>query len=148
MSWVTAQARIDALSAPVPSGCREWTGFIDKWGYGVVSVARKSMRAHRAVAVLAFGPPPEDKPWALHTCDNPPCVLSAHLYWGSAKDNSRDMVGRGRLRSAHRDQTHCLKGHPFDEDNTYRPWPGRRMCRACRRVASSAAYYRRTGGRP
>lgn len=32
----------------------------------------------------------------LHTCDNPPCVLPKHLYFGTYQDNSNDAVRRGR----------------------------------------------------
>lgn len=33
---------------------------------------------------------------AMHTCDNPRCVLSAHIRLGSQKDNVRDAVAKGR----------------------------------------------------
>jgi hypothetical protein len=36
----------------------------------------------------------------------------------------------------HADRTHCPKGHPYDEENTYiNPKNGGRMCRICRREA-------------
>jgi len=34
---------------------------------------------------------------------------------------------------ANGEKTHCPKGHPFDEENTYYPPNGGRMCRICRR---------------
>lgn len=36
-----------------------------------------------------------------------------------------------------RKQTHCGKGHEFDEPNTYY-YRGKRYCRACRNVNSKA----------
>ena len=35
-------------------------------------------------------------------------------------------------------RTHCIEGHPFDEDNTYiNPTTGRRQCKTCRRKSSA-----------
>lgn len=36
--------------------------------------------------------------WALHTCDNPRCINGEHLFWGTPKDNTADMVAKGRHR--------------------------------------------------
>jgi hypothetical protein len=35
-------------------------------------------------------------------------------------------------------KTHCLRGHPFDERNTYRSPSGDRFCRACGRINQKA----------
>jgi hypothetical protein len=32
----------------------------------------------------------------LHRCDNPPCVRFSHLFLGTAKDNAKDMLMKGR----------------------------------------------------
>lgn len=38
---------------------------------------------------------------ALHTCDNPPCVNPEHLYEGTPKQNTHDMISRGRRSDSH-----------------------------------------------
>ncbi len=40
---------------------------------------------------------------------------------------------RYRIPSFHRSDTHCRRGHPFDEDNTYW-WRGKKHCRTCRKA--------------
>lgn len=54
--------------------------------------------AHRAVWAKANGPIPSGT-FVLHKCDNPPCARLDHLFAGTAADNSRDMVAKGRHNS-------------------------------------------------
>lgn len=56
--------------------------------------------AHRFAYELAHGPIP-DGYLVCHTCDNPPCCNSAHLFLGTAKDNVQDCIRKNR-RSKHR----------------------------------------------
>jgi hypothetical protein len=44
---------------------------------------------------MANGPIP-DGLFVLHRCDNPPCVRPDHLRLGTAKDNTQDMLRKGR----------------------------------------------------
>jgi HNH endonuclease len=65
-------------------------------GYGIF-FAEKMLKAHRFSYLLLKRKIPKSK-MLCHTCDNRLCVNPEHLYAGTAKDNARDMVKRGRAR--------------------------------------------------
>lgn len=73
--------------------CIEWTKGRSGKGYGVLRHAGRIVYAHRLAFFNHYGYWPEV---VRHTCDNPPCVNPDHLLPGSSKDNTRDMVERGR----------------------------------------------------
>lgn len=81
-----------------PKACWPWTWATKPSGYGAVYWARRMQIAHRVALLLTVGEPPLGKPYAMHLCDNPPCCNPAHLEWGSAQENSNQMVQRGRHR--------------------------------------------------
>ena len=72
--------------------CWNWQGVKDKDGYGIF----KSKRAHR-LSVMFENKDPTGL-FVCHHCDNPPCVNPNHLYIGTAADNNRDIVTRGRAK--------------------------------------------------
>ena len=49
----------------------------------------------RLMLERTVGEAPEDKPFALHSCHNPPCFNYRHLRWGSFAENQRDRVENG-----------------------------------------------------
>ena len=77
------------------SGCHVWTGARNVWGYGRVHWGGKMYSAHRVAWKFAHGAIPDGK-FVLHRCDNRGCVNPDHLFLGTAKDNARDMVAKGR----------------------------------------------------
>lgn len=95
-SWL----KVDELSTYIlqhaewKGDCLVWIGARNDAGYGITVIDGKNTRVHRAVLRIENGEWPDK---ALHTCDNPPCLLYRHLYSGSLSDNSKDAVSRGRL---------------------------------------------------
>lgn len=80
-----------------PNSCWIWSKGKDDEGYGVIKIEGKSKKAHRTAYELFVGPIPE-KLLVCHSCDNPSCVNPAHLFLGTSKDNTQDMIQKGRDR--------------------------------------------------
>lgn len=54
--------------------------------------------APRVALFLTIGPPPLEKPWALHRCREPLCCNPQHLEWGTpSKNNGEDRHRDGTL---------------------------------------------------
>ena len=84
-----------------PRTCWEWMGTIMiRGGYGQFQHMRNGIRtryrAHRVSWELHNGPIPKGL-LVLHHCDNPPCVNPNHLFLGTPKDNTHDMIRKGRM---------------------------------------------------
>lgn len=84
-----------------PDECWAWQGWIDQKGYGYFGYRYRMRRAHRISWLLTHGEWPGDL-MVLHRCDNPSCVNPAHLFLGTAQDNTDDMIIKGRKRVGYR----------------------------------------------
>lgn len=106
--------------------------------YGQFSIRRPSgkgtIAAHRWSYISTFGPI-LDSLVIDHLCRNPPCVNPTHLEPVTQAVNvARGLKGR---------PTHCKRGHPFDDINTYyrQGNPRMRTCRSCHSMHGQR-YYR------
>lgn len=131
--------------------CWIYTGSINpQWGYGRIKIDGRQVPAHRVAYELAVGPIPAgmDLDHLCHTrdlscpggpdCPHRKCVNPSHLEPTTGRENRL----RGRsIMAVNAAKTHCKRGHPFDEANTYYSKRGR-ICRACQN-ASQRAYQQR-----
>lgn len=78
--------------------CWIWQDSLTEKGYGQFRIGNKKIRAHRMAYLLSGGTIPNGM-MVCHKCDNPSCINPNHLFIGTAKDNVRDCIQKGR---------HCL----------------------------------------
>ena len=132
----TTEERLWLRAVRRPNGCIEFTGSLNRKGYGRMWFNGKIAQTHRIAWEITFGPIP-DGLQVLHHCDNPPCCNPSCLFLGTDADNTADMVAKGR--GAGQKVTHCPKGHVYDVGNTYTSPQGKRSCKACQRTRAQRA---------
>lgn|SRR3990167_1566979 len=79
----------------LPNGCLERFKCINSAGYSNFKYKGRLIGAHRASWIFHRGIIPK-KLFVCHKCDNPRCINPAHLFLGTAKDNSQDIIKKGR----------------------------------------------------
>lgn len=114
-----------------PDGCWEWSASRHSSGYGQFYYnGRGNGFAHRFAYERFVGPIPSGLQ-IDHLCRNRTCVNPSHLEPVTAKENLRRGMGFSGRNAR---KTHCPKGHPYDEQNTYwRPDGMGKDCLTCRR---------------
>jgi hypothetical protein len=75
--------------------CWNWTGTLDRYGYGKFRLADRTIKAHRYSYQRHYGDFDESF-HVLHHCDNPRCVNPSHLFLGTNRDNVADRTAKKR----------------------------------------------------
>jgi hypothetical protein len=116
--------------------CWEWRAASNKPGYGNIPITRSVARSvglpngrhlltHRVSYFLATG----DLPLGLvidHLCRNPSCFRPSHLEAVTTRVN----ILRGEIAT----DTHCRRGHPYDNGGVASP--GKKRCKECQKLSN------------
>lgn len=113
-------------------GCWLWLGAHDTKGYGAIGAGGrggKVLKVHALVYTLLVADIPQSNE-IHHKCENVGCCNPDHLISLTRKEHGSIPHSNRKKPPLRKKGTHCAKGHPFDEANTY-VWKGQRGCRTC-----------------
>lgn len=123
--------------SPEAGGCWLWIGCKTAAGYGRMGAYADEHYVHRLSYEHHVGPIPEGLV-IDHLCRVRNCVNPDHLEPVTRRENGR----RGETPwGDNARKTHCIRGHEFTDDNTYRKpsAPLERQCRVCNRILKERA---------
>jgi hypothetical protein len=122
-----------------PNGCICWDGALSPEGYGRARYGGREWWVHRLIFTLSVAPLAEGEELD-HLCKNPACVNVEHLEIVPHRIN---LLRGDSVASINAAKTHCINGHPFSAENTYR-WAkdGSRRCRTCDTARAKARWQR------
>jgi hypothetical protein len=81
--------------------CIIWQGSHKPGGYGTMRVGQAGYEStHRIAWAISNGRRPASRMHVMHSCDARACVNPSHLSIGTAKDNQRDCIDKGRKNPA------------------------------------------------
>lgn len=115
--------------------CWIWQGNSDNGrGYFSIMWAQKRRYVHRVAWELVNGPIP-DGLQIDHLCRNKRCVNPTHLEPVTGRINK---LRGNTITRRNAEVTHCVRGHPYDKENTIVGTTPlgtpRRACRKCRKL--------------
>jgi hypothetical protein len=118
-----------------PDECWPWLGWRTPKGYGMFRphLHSTTSTATRFAYEQRVGPIPVGM-HLDHLCRNPPCCNPSHLEPVTPREN---MMRGNSILAINARKTECMRGHPFDEVNTYRTRLGR-GCWTCKRLRGAA----------
>lgn len=133
---IFAKIKVDPVT-----GCWEWIGALNTYGYGEVWFRGGMEQSHRLLYAWIVGPIPKgvgpDIPNLDHIiCDNPPCCNPAHLDLTLPKDNLSHSNSASAVNAR---KTHCIRGHLLPTESNRSNGKGRK-CKICLKQ-TCAAYY-------
>lgn len=129
--------RIARRVVRAPNGCLRWTGATSE-GYGRIRFDGRVECVHRVAYWLARGRWPTPGMDLDHLCRQRDCCEPAHVEEVTRGENFRRGAGPSAVNAR---KSHCIHGHLFTPENTYRiKTHNRRICRTCTLARQRAAY--------
>lgn len=129
------QRLLEKVIVDKKTDCWEYQGGKNNIGYGMIRDELKMRTTHRVSYEEHKGPIPKGM-CVCHTCDNPICCNPDHLWLGTRKQNTQDMIDKGR--------NNYFGGNPSRNGMQGKKMPTT-FCVHCKKDMPNTAYARRHG---